>query len=214
MKTTKDNYYNALLMCVDKNKQGWEWMHTPFEVDNFACATNARLMLFFDKELVKGLKLDKTPRSKVMQVVPKTMEKNFKIKVSLIEAAISKTPLIEEVIETETECKECDGEGDVICDCCGFEHICEKCDGEGYIHTSESTGKLIPDVLSVIRIGNSTFSVKKLLKLIEIAKELSQESITLIYQKSPRNASFFKIGEATLVLMPWDSEKEPIFTIK
>jgi len=211
---TTNNYYNALLMCIDEENELRSWMNAPFEANNFACATEGHLMLIFDKELVEGQKLGVTPSHNVMKVIPQTMNKNFSIKISLLEEAISKTPLIEEIIETETECKECDGDGEIMCDYCGFEHTCENCKGEGMIYTSTPTGKMIPDGSSVILIGNSNFSVKMLLKMVEIAKELLQEEITLVYQETPFNVSVFKISEATLLLMPVNTEKEPIFIIK
>ena len=208
-----NNYYNALLMCIDEENERSPWMNAPFEVNNFACATEGHLMLIFDKKLVEGQKLGVTPSHDVIEVIPQMMNKNFNIKISLLEEAISKTPLIEEIIETETECKECDGDGEVMCDYCGFEHTCENCKGEGMIYTSTPTGKMIPDESNIIVISNSNFSVKMLLKMVEIAKELLQEEIILAYQVNDVNVSVFKISEATLLLMPVISDKEPIFII-
>lgn len=41
-----------------------------------------------------------------------------------------------EVKLEEEDCIECDGTGEVICDCCGGDTDCDKCDGTGKLNSA------------------------------------------------------------------------------
>ncbi len=59
----------------------------------------------------------------------------------------------EELDEFDKDCDECDGDGEVCCDCCGYCHECDKCGGTGKMNTSREAYK--QEVRAIAKIAKA-----------------------------------------------------------
>lgn len=191
------------------------WMTKPFIVGNKAVATDAHCLVSVPEWKGNYEYCDKTK-----DVYPKEYNCFKEIPLSNFLAAIAKVPLIDDYDEevTETECDECDGEGEV-----DFEYSagrrdyyltgeCPICEGEGTITTTKKTpnGKKVADSSMLLAIGSHAFNIFNVHRLVQVAEMLHEEKINLVYQKVPSGASMFKVGECEVLMMPCFSNNDAV----
>lgn len=185
----------------------------PFFINDLAISTDASSMVFFDKKLCKELEYftGKDPNN-IISIIPTLRNESFNFSLEILNNALAKCPLIDEILieETEEECEECDGEG-----CVEYEYKsklksfytemdCPICDGQG-IFTTETktpTGNKVLDLDKSIQIKQSSFAAKQLSKLAKVAELLNENTITLVYQIAAQQGSIFKIGQVEILVMP------------
>lgn len=185
----------------------------PFFINDLAISTDASSMVFFDKKLCKELEYftGKDPNN-IISVIPTLRNESFIFSLENLNNALSKCPLIDEILieETEEDCEECDGEGIVEYEYDGklkthtVERDCPVCDGEGSTttETKTPTGNKILDLSKSIKIKQSSFAAKQLSKLVKVAELLNEKTITLTYQVAANQCSIFLIGNVEILVMP------------
>lgn len=184
--------------------QDYPDMKQPFEQDGLIIATSTHSLIAFDKSDV--------PESYNQQQTPKAAgliksATNF-INAFNIESLRSqiKNNLIDEMDDSDVvECSHCDGEGEIECSECGHEYECPKCHGAGTIVNPKPTGRQINDPMQEFTINGSHFKWFVLEKLLLTADYLGENAI--IYEKFvPNLANYFRVGRATVLLMPCISD--------
>lgn len=185
----------------------------PFVINDFAIATDANCMVFFDKNLCPGIEpFTGKDANGIIGVIPTERNVDFNITVETLQEAINTSPLVDEFLleEKRKKCDACDGDGEVEYK---FSHgrkyhtlecECPECYGEGEIigEVKTPTGKQVIDLDGFIKIRFSTFSIRNMLRIIEVAKILKQDVITLTYMVKEFSPSIFKIGNVEILVMP------------
>lgn len=207
-----ENKYNkALEMCTD-NKSTRAWMQKPFFIEDKVYATNSYIMLIVPKAKTDGIPplegYEHDPYE-IIKVVPEEHESVLKLSIQQVRDLLKKAPQIEEVIPPTMVCPDCDGEGEVMCDYCGYEHECKRCDGSGYLDRPHKTGKMIPDPSTKIKIGSNIFAPKLVDLMLNVMSVLGFETAELIYDRQTKGA-LFSFGDCRFILMPKIFEKPDI----
>lgn len=205
--------YDVILEMYKSNDDLRVYFTSPFFINDLAIATDASAMVFFDKKLCKKLDFfsGKDPDN-IIKVIPVTRNESFVFSLDTLNNALSKCPLIDEILieESEEECDECDGEGFVEYEYDGkltthtIERDCPVCDGEGskITEVKTPTGQKVLDLSKNIQIKQSSFSAKQLSKLAKVAELLNEKNITLTYQVASNQGSIFSIGNVEILVMP------------
>lgn len=220
----KKKIYDDILKMFISDEMYRPNLLDPFFIGELAIATNAHIMIFFNKKLCSKLKAY-SGKNDVLAVIPKERNENLSISLETINYAIAKLPLIDEMQEEKKECEACDGDGVVAYRFeYGFgdyeiEEECPICKGEGEIKESISTGKKIIDHKMDLKIKGSAFRVEYLEKIVKVAELLKEDKITLTYMSEPCEASIFKIGDDVEILLapvmeyPISIDEEPLIQI-
>ncbi len=184
-------------------------MMKPFVIDDYAMATDAHSLVFFDKSIWENQKpfTDKD-KNTYLSVIPTIKNLDKKIQLSELEAAFSKIDLIDEEIEevTEKDCSDCDGDGQVEWEFGSHSKTddCPNCDGSGTIEETniKLTGKKVPNPEKRIKIGVCYFRIYELQKIISTCKILAETEFNLVYQLSSNKISWFIVGFVNILTMP------------
>lgn len=117
-------------------------------------------------------------------------------------------PLKPEYRNPGGECDQCNGEGTIECDQ-DHMHDCKKCHGKGELLPSMPTGRQIPDENIFIKVGEKVFAYTIFKKLIDACILCDIQTVTLIADPGPLNASRYKlINEIEILLMPINTTSE------
>jgi len=85
------------------------------------------------------------------------------------------------------DCEECDGYGQIECECCGQDRDCEECDGEGSITIpSDEVGYYRFPTDECFSINNVPFSFELINKLCESLKLVDVQNVDVYYVGSDR----------------------------
>lgn len=118
----------------------------------------------------------------------------FKLDVSFVRKAVIDA---NETVEIIHDCTECDGEGEISCDCCGNEYDCKTCRGSGGI----PTGKMEPDPNTYFDLGQCRFRRVVLQLLLDACDAFGVNEVDALIGTEMQRA-YFKVGAATVLLMP------------
>lgn len=180
------------------------WMQEPFNCLDKTMSTNSQVVLIIDKI---GDYKDYSDRARFLLDIPRDLD--IKIKVSDIQSAINKVPLVDGYDLEIKECEDCEVTGEVefiFVDSNCNEHIeefpCPVCDGEGDIEFKTPNGTKIPDEDYSIKIKDSLISVRCVSELLYIAEHLKTDYVTLISQEGATKPSIFKINDVEFLIMP------------
>lgn len=204
-------YTEALKLFVAED--GYlKWMDKPFTIDDKAYGATTYMVAFADKDLVDPLtELIGDKKESVLKITPKEKNINFSFPVSRLESVFSALPLVDE--ENEKQCSECDGMGEVEYEYTSskgrsyeLEGDCPICNGTGDIVTK--TGGKVKDLRGVIKIGDSCFLLQRFKVMMEAAKVLGEENITLVFKGRKEGVSVFEVGKLTIVTMPTRMESD------
>lgn len=196
------NLYNEILKRFTGDDFR-EWMQKPFLIGDHAYATDAHVMVIVPKDRVTGInELERGDPEFVLKVIPAERNMNSDVPVEVLKAAIEKAPLVDEMKETKTECKECDGAGEVEWDYGKWtkEFDCPVCYGEGSTYTKIPSGNKILSNDGYMKIGNSYFRVKMISDIVKVAELLEESEIRFIYQKESNNANMIQIKDVEMLL--------------
>ncbi|AGO48537.1 hypothetical protein Phi18:3_gp025 [Cellulophaga phage phi18:3] len=198
--------------------------HKPFAIGLYIYSTNACAMLRVPKYMVDGYKIqeDDSLIRKCPSFFKEKFISSFNIKYSVLSDIEKMIPTVDEYIETNTdgECKECEGSGEVEWEFKGHcrDFDCPVCEGEGNIPKSKRTksGRKIFDENSYIDIKSTRLSFSRILELKAICDSLNIDLIEVSEILEPSSPVLFKIGPSELILMPVIQAKEQniIYTIK
>lgn len=86
----------------------------PFTINNYAMATDAHCMVFFDKSLCPNIEpFAGKDAAGIVGVIPNERNVDFNITLETLKGAINLSPLVDEYLVEEkvTKCDACDGEG-------------------------------------------------------------------------------------------------------
>jgi hypothetical protein len=118
---------------------------------------------------------------------------------------IEKTPQIDEVLVTTTECCSCDGEGGEECSLDHW-HACDECEGKGKHEHKKATGKKVPDTTFYYRLNGTVFAYRVITRLIEACKQIGCKEISCISCEKYKG-NIFKHNDIQIVLMPCTTEE-------
>lgn len=188
--------YLELLNFFCRNSET-EWMTKPFQVNNLACATNAKSLIVFDKNFVSNLidlpETEAKHQLNINQIIAPDKNINYKINVKYI------SEIIHKYVESEmTKCDACDGSGWVKYE---FNHSgktytneaeCPICGGSGIVSSLEN---------KFIEIFDCRFSADQIYQLIHSAKLLKTDNVVLCFQYEQK-PNIFKIKDVKIVIQP------------
>lgn len=206
------NPYNHILsMCVGSDSLR-EWMNVPFSNEKLAFATDAHILISFDKSLADEIALDEINAAKVKTITEVDFNLSIPIPLNQFKDTLSNCAIEQDYDSKgkDIECDACDGCGEVevYFDYNDREYEimaeCPICGGTGLSHRSTKifNGKYVFENSDLIRIHNAKYGVNYTHKMYQIAQILGESEITLVYQPGPQRNSIFKIGNVNVLLMP------------
>jgi hypothetical protein len=189
--------YPELIRFFLANDDFRPMMQTPHSDGEFIWATDAYIMIRLPLSFYP-----ECPQLENYFDVQSALTKSFKetkpvgrILLADIEKVMSKMPLYD-VFE---KCKECNGEGEVLCEFCHHTHDCDECYGSGHTHKVIGTE---PSYRGSIGLNHQAFQVKYLLK-VQNAMHLLNASEAVFHQgTSERTSTHLVIGDTLILLMP------------
>lgn len=181
----------------------------PFSVNGFVIATDARSMVWFEKNLYPNLAYSEAEDLSVyLKYIQEDVDFTKTLSIDELDLAISKIELIEEIIEigTTSKCKECEGGGEVKYEYKNYSQKlgCPVCMGDGEIEDirNEKTGKMIHNEDQYIKINDITFSIRQLLRLQKVANILGVSHLKYSKAKNRTNPTTFLAEFVKILVMP------------
>lgn len=169
----------------------------PFSFNDMTGATDGHVLI-----LIKGLPKEYEDTDLKIDTVLPPDNQEVLIDVEKFKKIIEQVPLVDEMIEEQNVCSECDGDGTIECDKCGSEVECEECEGTGYVmEKTKETGNKVPDRDCKIEIDGVIFHCYVIEKLILVLNEIEIKSFKWI-SKEPFRANKFEIDNIIVLLMP------------
>jgi len=217
-------YVNVLNLYVG-NDELRSWINEPFFIENLAIATNARELVFFDKNLSeKELNVcgNENPQL-ILNNIPEQRNKDYKLNIEEIETYLKNAPKVDvlKTVGKDVKCTECDGDGQVEWEYENWtkEFDCPKCYGDGYESESRQipTGEFEIDPINLVDIKNSRFSIKMIERLLKVKDLLRETEIILVFQEAENMANIFKIGKVEILCMPmrkWDNDDLVVLNLR
>lgn len=182
----------------ENDRYGRTWMQSPFSFYNKTVATNAFSMIIIPIES------DYEDRGDLV-IVLAAYSKNLwiDIPVSWLKEAMKKIPM------ESSLCNACLGEKDVKFNFYHEDKVfthkneCPVCEGSGSKDKYQRTyqGKAFSEKIGV-RIGHHIFSGDCFFLLIEAAKILNSDTVTMVSQSKKYDKTVFKINEVEIFCMP------------
>ena len=96
------------------------------------------------------------------------------------------------------ECEECNGDGVIVCDCCGQDSDCKDCIGSGMGNIL--LYKRIDSNIHVGDIGGTLFNLNYLILILKLANHIGSEIKVAILEK--KKACVFYVDEIMILVMP------------
>jgi len=205
----KDEYVKLLdlfKLKAENDRYGRTWMQSPFTFYDKTVATNAASLVMIPE------KSDYQDRGDLVTVLAYYSENLWiDIPISWLKEAIKKIPMESHL------CEACKGDKDVKFNFQYqnkvFEHKneCPICEGSGLKDKYQRTyqGKVFSEEVGV-KIGHHIFSGDCLILLIEAAKILNSNTVTMVYQTKKYDKTVFKINEVEVFCMPIHSFEDEI----
>lgn len=125
-----------------------------------------------------------------------------KINVSDLEKVYEDIKMIPEYDKKYKTCDECDGEGEVECDCCGHVNECSECDGDGEIECGEEeNGHYIYPPEHFIKVHGVHLSLGEIRELIDNLKFVGIEELEVYATNSDIKCLFGIPNEKMYILI-------------
>lgn len=193
-------------------------MTVPNIGNEYASATDAHALVFFDKSLLPENTVFKTDFGEKLKYpdIQRFVEMeeicNNILDLEKVNSVISKCPLIEDYDEEEKEdtCDECDGSGEVTYtyeDSKYKDHEldgeCPICDGVGKCTQTieKPNGKIVKNNEYYLQCGISYLSVFWVEKLLKVQSIIGGD-ISIVNQTYPNKEILFKVGNVKILIMP------------
>jgi hypothetical protein len=123
------------------------------------------------------------------------------IKVSDLEKIYEDIKMIPEYDKKYKTCDECDGDGEIECDCCGHSKECDECDGDGEIECGEEeTGYYIYPKNHHIKIHGCHLSLGEMKEIVDYVKLVGVEEL-LVYATDSDIKTFFGIPNSGMFIL-------------
>jgi hypothetical protein len=175
-------------------------LQRPAIVGEYAVASDANALCFFDKNLLIDISKYSTKFLNVQSMVETPSTTKELIDSDYILRIVNNCPLVPKLIE----CEECDGNGkvDFIYEASNsrdynHEADCPICNGEGVF---ESEDEKVLDYTYCVQFGGALISVKQIDRFLKVQKELSADMI-LLHIDVEKPAAFFQISSAKFYVM-------------
>jgi len=193
-------------------------MTVPNIGNEYASATDAHALVFFDKSLLPENTVFETDFGEKLKYpdIQRFIELedicNNRLDLQKVNDIISKCPLIEDFDEEEKEdtCNECDGSGEVTYtyeDSKYKDHEldgeCPICEGFGKCTQTieKPNGKMVKNNEYYLQCGISYLSVFMIEKLLKVQQIIGGD-ISIINQTYPNKEILFKVGDIKVLIMP------------
>jgi len=201
-----EKYFKILELVRSKDDYDAEWVQHPHHVLDRAAATDKHIAVFTPKI---GEFNDFTNKYHP-HIYPFPVTHHQHILVSDVKQALSKLPFEDCFDEEIIKCGACEGEAQVEYE---FQYKkktytsyqdCPVCNGEGGFDkkSDKPNGEKQYPETHAVKIGNSIFMGKILLRIIEICEILGVDNINLLSQTFPTKPTTFKVGEVEMLCMP------------
>lgn len=204
-------YTEALKLFVAEN-QFWPWMGRLFTIGDNIYGINGHMIAYIDKSMAENApELQSDRVEAVLAVIPKQDNIDFTFPVSRIEKILNELPMVDE--DTEKNCSDCDGSGEVE-----FEYNsikgnlyeidaeCPICKGVGTL--SRKTNNKVRDMSGVVRIDRHCFLLPTFDTVLRAAKILDVKEVQLVFIGAKHSVSVFKLGKMTVLIMPANMESD------
>lgn len=193
-------------------------MTAPNIGNEYASATDAHALVFFDKNLLPENTVFKTDFGEKLKYpdIQRFIELkdicNNRLDLQKVNDVISKCPLIEDFDEEEKEdtCNECDGSGEVTYtyeDSKYKDHEldgeCPICDGYGKCTQTieKPNGRMVKNNEYYLQCGISYLSIFMIEKLLKVQQIIGGD-ISIVNQTYPNKEILFKVGNVKVLIMP------------
>jgi hypothetical protein len=193
-------------------------MTVPNIGNEYASATDAHALVFFDKNLLPENTVFETDFGEKLKYpdIQRFIELedicNNRLDLQKVNDVISKCPLIEDFDEEEKEdtCNECDGSGEVTYtyeDSKYKDHEldgeCPICDGYGKCTQTieKPNGRMVKNNEYYLQCGISYLSIFMIEKLLKVQQIIGGD-ISIVNQTYPNKEILFKVGNVKVLIMP------------
>jgi hypothetical protein len=124
------------------------------------------------------------------------------------EVVFEQIKMIPEYSEKYKTCDECDGEGEIECDCCGHTRDCDECDGDGQIVCGEEeTGDYRYPDDEAFDVGGVYISFGKMKETIDRLNILGQSKLEL-YSHDNQTRLFGRVPNTNMFVLVMGLMKE------
>ena len=208
--------YNEILAhFVSADPADPDWLREPFMANGKACATEMHALVLLEHQTDLPDLSDK-----VKSVYPVAHNVSIEYYVQDIRAILSVMDKAEETRTDQTDCDECNGEGEVSWSYMGsrsshyMDADCPVCNGDGYTHRVKvKTGRMVYDPTEVIEVNEVLFSGQMMERLVWLADKVGATSVRLV-RSVPNMAALFIVGECELLIMPVMKAEQLIHTLR
>ena len=187
------------------------WLQRPFGIGDYTYAANGHILVRVPRSEWPSDELQITNRTSQFQNVLDLMNESPPM-ASL--PAIPPGPYYRKCLVCSASrdvggvCEECDGDGEIECDCCGHTKNCEACDGTGHICEAQAVcggcdGEGVIEEATYYRFGSRSFDARYL----RMIKALPDSRLAIDGPKM--DGALFTFTGGRGLLMPVNEDKGP-----
>ena len=188
--------------------EGEDKFNSPFESQGYWVATDRKIAVIIKCE---DMPLLGYPHRDIKIDILLNNNSNMNVSFSAKELSAKLIPdLLDEYDESDVKtCTECDGEGDIECECCGHTYECPECNGDGKIGTEIPTGNKYPNPDKLFTLFKDVYKYRYLNNIVQLAEIMGTDEIQC-FNSEPYKPLVAKVGCVSVVIMghtnPYDLE--------